>query len=238
MRVKIFSIFASILLLPLFFGIFSEPASAFDLITIEKINCDSVTSCTTELFDLQDKYYKLSELKKAFSECIAKCRGVSSTSWLVTKVSLLGEKKDCFDVFSSAVAQAETTNGSISDYYVGTNKELDDQKKALLLQINDFQQQLFALRTVDSRGILQIEGQTSFSSFSGWLGKAIDLLVKMVGVVALVFVVVAGFRLVVAAGNDNEIQKAKSMLQYSIIGLVITLLAYLIVIFIQGILYS
>ena len=92
-------------------------------------------------------------------------------------------------------------------------------------------------KTVDVKSILAIGGQNPFSDAESFLDGVIDLLIKMVGVAALVLLVVGGFRLVVAAGNDNEIQKAKSMIQYAIVGLAIALLAYIIVAAVQGILY-
>jgi glucose uptake protein GlcU len=59
----------------------------------------------------------------------------------------------------------------------------------------------------------------------------------MVGLVALVLIVIGGFRLLIAAGNDNEVQKAKSMITYVVVGLVVALLAYIIVAFVQALLY-
>lgn len=92
-------------------------------------------------------------------------------------------------------------------------------------------------QTIDVGKILQIEGQVSFKKIDVLLGKVIDLLVKLIGTVALVFLVIGGFRLVVAAGNDNEMQKAKSMIIYAVIGLIVVLLAFLVVELVRGLLY-
>lgn len=92
-------------------------------------------------------------------------------------------------------------------------------------------------KTVDVRKDFSITGQTSFGDASNLLGKVIDLLIKFVGIMAFILMAAGGFRLLIAAGNDNEIQKAKSMIEYAVIGLVVALLAYLIVKFTQGILY-
>ncbi len=101
-----------------------------------------------------------------------------------------------------------------------------------------------AATTVNVNTILNVDGQTKvgaadtgFLSADAFIGKTIDFLVKLVGTAALVLLVVGGFRLVVAAGNDNEIQKAKDMLKYAVIGLVVALLAYIIIATVQAFLY-
>lgn len=88
------------------------------------------------------------------------------------------------------------------------------------------------------------QSQTQFQNDAGDKGagvfveKLIDLLVKLVGTVALIFLVIGGFRLVLAAGNDNEIQKAKDMLLYAVIGLVVSLAAFLLVKLVQSLLFA
>ncbi|MFH1375086.1 MAG: pilin [Patescibacteria group bacterium] len=99
------------------------------------------------------------------------------------------------------------------------------------------QSKLQSGKTIDVRKDFSITGQTSFLDASNLLGKVIDLLIKFVGIMAFVLLAAGGFRLLIAAGNDNEIQKAKSMIEYAVIGLAVALLAYLIVKFAQGILY-
>lgn len=81
--------------------------------------------------------------------------------------------------------------------------------------------------------ILQVEGQESFQDAESFLGKLIDLLVKLISLVAFILLIIAGFRMVLAAGNDNEIQKAKALFTHTLIGLVIALLAYLIIVFVR-----
>lgn len=46
------------------------------------------------------------------------------------------------------------------------------------------------------------------------------------GIIALLFMLFAGFRYITSAGNADETQKASNMLTYSLIGLGISALAY------------
>jgi len=116
-----------------------------------------------------------------------------------------------------------------------TQRTTAEKARSCYLMLNQAQQRC---RNVKVSDILAIEGQKNFNDSAVFFGQIINLLVKFVGTVALVFIVIGGFRLLFAAGNDNEIQKAKTMITYSIIGLVLVLMAYLIVAFVRGILYS
>ncbi|EKD47995.1 MAG: hypothetical protein ACD_65C00179G0001 [uncultured bacterium] len=91
--------------------------------------------------------------------------------------------------------------------------------------------------TKAEEGFLIVSGQKFFPNFAELIGAVIDFLIKLVGTIALVLIVVSGFRLVVSAGNDNAITKSKDMLKFAIIGLVVSLLAYIIVAAIRGLVY-
>ena len=57
----------------------------------------------------------------------------------------------------------------------------------------------------------------------------VDLLFTLLSVGAVIVLVVAGFRLVVSAGNPDAMSKAKSMITSVIVGFIIVLSAWLIV---------
>jgi len=135
----------------------------------------------------------------------------------------------------------DITDYSDAGYYSSSKEELDTKIAALQKlhkeEIAPLKIRIRSLQSADSSIILNTTGQTQFGNLSDFIGGAIDILVKMVAVVAFAFLIVGGFRLVAAAGNDNEIQKAKTMITYSIIGLVLVLLAYVIVLIVQTVLY-
>jgi len=63
-------------------------------------------------------------------------------------------------------------------------------------------------------------------------------LIGFVGMISLVFLIIAGVRFATAYGNDEAIQKAKDQAVYALVGLVIALLSYAIVRIITNIKYE
>lgn len=61
----------------------------------------------------------------------------------------------------------------------------------------------------------------------------IDLLTKLAGTVAVVFILYAGFQLITSGLDESAREEAKNTLQYAAIGLVVCLLAWVIVNLIQ-----
>ncbi len=101
----------------------------------------------------------------------------------------------------------------------------------------------FGANEVNVNDILSVEGGDQVAvgedfQAKTFLERLIDFLVKLVGTVALVLLVIGGFRLVVAAGDDTAMNKAKDMIKYALIGLIVALLAYIIVATVQALLYS
>ena len=61
--------------------------------------------------------------------------------------------------------------------------------------------------------------------------KVLETVLDFILIVAVVFVVVAGIRLIVSGGDEGEKDKAKTTILYVIIGIVVVLLARVIVTF-------
>jgi type IV secretory pathway VirB2 component (pilin) len=68
-------------------------------------------------------------------------------------------------------------------------------------------------------------GQTSIRDL---LEKILDFLTQLGAVVAVIFVVYAGFRLVFARGNEAELTKAKQTLVWALVGAAIVLGAFML----------
>ena len=60
------------------------------------------------------------------------------------------------------------------------------------------------------------------------IAKIINILLGFLGVVAIVIILVAGFRWMTAGGNEEKVGEAKKMLGAGVIGLVIILAAFAI----------
>ncbi|MCK5320347.1 hypothetical protein KAJ61_03085, partial [Candidatus Parcubacteria bacterium] len=66
------------------------------------------------------------------------------------------------------------------------------------------------------------------TSLPGAIGKVIGVILSLVGVVFLILMIYGGFIWMLARGNDQEVVKAKNLIQSAIIGLIIVLAAYAI----------
>lgn len=88
--------------------------------------------------------------------------------------------------------------------------------------------------TVDVN-FISLGGPTSAEDL---VGKILKFLNFTIAAVAALGIIIGGVVLMSAAGDDSQVQKGKDIILYSVIGLVITILAYVIVNFTQTALYS
>lgn len=68
----------------------------------------------------------------------------------------------------------------------------------------------------------------------GMIANVIEYALGLVGVLALAMIVYGGFLYVTAAGDEKQITKGKTVLIYSIIGIIVIGVAYSLVSFILG----
>lgn len=66
----------------------------------------------------------------------------------------------------------------------------------------------------------------------GVIKNIIEVLLIAAGIVAVIMIIIGGIRYVTSAGDQNSVKAAKDTVLYSVIGLVITILAYAIVKFV------
>ncbi len=72
-------------------------------------------------------------------------------------------------------------------------------------------------------------GQTSNEQIYGFVGKIILTAIQYAGALAILFIVLAGFRYVMSRGDEGEVGNAKSTLIWSVAALLILILSYSIV---------
>ena len=65
-------------------------------------------------------------------------------------------------------------------------------------------------------------------TFESMLGDIILLILSLVGIIAIAYIIFAGWLWMSAAGNEQKVEKAKGILFQSIIGLIIIIGAYTI----------
>lgn len=78
--------------------------------------------------------------------------------------------------------------------------------------------------------VCQAKGDT----VQGPVQEVISILLFAVGVVAVIMIIVGGIRYVLSNGDASQIKSAKDTILYSVVGLVVALLAYSIVNFVVG----
>lgn len=65
----------------------------------------------------------------------------------------------------------------------------------------------------------------------------IDFLIKVIGTFCMVLIIIGGLYMLSSEGDDSKVQKGKAIITQAIIGLVISLTSYLLVTFVQSLLY-
>lgn len=91
----------------------------------------------------------------------------------------------------------------------------------------------FSLENAD---IVPNNGQST--TVEEFAGKLIDYMAGVIALFAIVGIMVGGIILMTAYGQEEQIQKGKSIIGYSIIGLIFVILSYVIVSFVQTIIYD
>ncbi len=64
------------------------------------------------------------------------------------------------------------------------------------------------------------------------MANIVQILLFLLGAVAVIVIIIAGFNYVTANGDANRIQKSKNILLYAVVGLVVAIFAYAIVDFV------
>lgn len=75
---------------------------------------------------------------------------------------------------------------------------------------------------------------SSLTGSGGVFQTVSDTLIFIVGAVAVIMLVVGGLRYVVSQGDATQVKAAKDTILYSILGIVVALLAYAVVAFVSG----
>ncbi|MBI4994241.1 hypothetical protein HZC21_01180 [Candidatus Peregrinibacteria bacterium] len=94
------------------------------------------------------------------------------------------------------------------------------------------------LKTEDQASM--VPGSTTVANEGGVVGfliKAIDLFVKIIGAIALIVFILGALLTILSEGKEDRLEKGKSAMVYALIGLIITFMAFIIVSFVQSIFF-
>ncbi|MBD3328321.1 hypothetical protein GF340_03375 [Candidatus Peregrinibacteria bacterium] len=90
-------------------------------------------------------------------------------------------------------------------------------------------------------GILRAPGQADPAEIGNvgvYIVRVINFLALTIGSFAFLAIVIGGILLLTAAGQEQQIQKGKDIIKFAVIGLIVALMAYFIVAFVQSIFYE
>lgn len=68
--------------------------------------------------------------------------------------------------------------------------------------------------------------------------RVIDFMTKVIGSIAMLLLIIAGFMFMVAQGDQQQIDNAKDVFKYAVIGLLITFFSYTIILLLQSLFSS
>jgi hypothetical protein len=85
------------------------------------------------------------------------------------------------------------------------------------------------LQFTDNPGQCDLSNNNATSSINRIVHTVINLMSAVVGVVAVIMIIVGGFRYITSGGNDTSVTSAKNTILYAIIGLVVVALAQVLV---------
>lgn len=80
-----------------------------------------------------------------------------------------------------------------------------------------------------------VAGLTCAGDFRAAIIGYLNYFLAFLGILAVVFIIYAGVLMVTAGGNEDNINKGKTIILYSAVGIVIILLAWTIVNFVIGV---
>lgn len=69
---------------------------------------------------------------------------------------------------------------------------------------------------------------------STYIGNIIEAAIPLVGIIAFIMLLVGGFTVLSSGGNPENTQKGKSIITYAIMGIVLAIVSWLILLFIQN----
>lgn len=91
----------------------------------------------------------------------------------------------------------------------------------------------FAILGFENSDVGNLPGDSAVS-FGDILKKIIVFVLDLTALIAVAFIIIAGIRLIVSQGEEEQKEKAKKSILYAIIGLIVILLARVFVGFVTG----
>lgn len=87
--------------------------------------------------------------------------------------------------------------------------------------------------------MMQFSPPSALGDFTGWhiltlVGNILKFFLGMTGAIAVVVIIIAGFRLITSQGSDDARKKAINTIKWTIAGIILIIVSYSIVAWITG----
>lgn len=79
-----------------------------------------------------------------------------------------------------------------------------------------------------------LDQPVSLFGVNGTFNTITNVLLYVIGAIAVIMIVIGGLRYVLSGGNSEQVTAAKNTILYAIIGIIIAILAYAIIRFVIG----
>lgn len=86
--------------------------------------------------------------------------------------------------------------------------------------------------TCAKQGYKDSGGSSNSGNLGGFIHKIVNILLYILGSVAVIVIVIGGIRYTISSGDQSQMTSAKNTILYAVVGLVIAVLAYAIVNFV------
>lgn len=80
----------------------------------------------------------------------------------------------------------------------------------------------------------EAEGAPHLQDISIYIGNIIEAAIPLVGIIAFIMILVGGFTILTSGGNPENTQKGKNIITYAVLGIVLAIVSWLILLFIQN----
>lgn len=87
-------------------------------------------------------------------------------------------------------------------------------------------------------GLSKVSGASTGSDLPTIASKVVNVMLFIVGILAVIMIIFSGIRYITAHGDKGQVESAKNTLIYSIVGLVVAIIAYAIVSWVTGLFSS
>jgi hypothetical protein len=95
------------------------------------------------------------------------------------------------------------------------------------IAVTNFIFSLFGTATPGANGVVQMSGEDL-------LRNSLNLAYFTAGIIAVIVIIISGINYVISSGDSGKIIKAKNMLTYAVVGLIVILTAFIITSFVIG----